>query len=186
MRRGWWARQGEQISHWRLQRPQWWLYHTETLVLQISPNRLVQGLDAALATTAPLPHNWARPAPPYRFRFWGVVKPDSFRLYTLPREQALFAPLVLGRIEPTSQGCLVLVRYRLFPDMRFLLGMGACILAVLLLLFGTDPDRRHYALIAAMVSLAGYIGICLSFAQQCRIHQKNLHQLVNHLNTNNY
>jgi hypothetical protein len=61
----------------------------------------------------------------------GRVKDDTFQLSIRVRRQQFFMPLVRGLIEPTSKGCLVFLRYSLFPGMKVMLTFWTLFLPVI-------------------------------------------------------
>lgn len=67
--------------------------------------------------------------------FTGWVKADEFSVSISLQRPNSFVPLLTGKIEPTSGGCIVFMHYRLFPSTRIYLlfwtffsaGIGTCI-----------------------------------------------------------
>lgn len=55
-------------------------------------------------------------------RFLGVIEGTRFRLSPYVIRPPQFQPMIRGRIESSSRGCLVFLRYELMPATRLLLG----------------------------------------------------------------
>ena len=53
--------------------------------------------------------------------FNGWVKEDRLRISLRLRRANYYIPLVIGQIEESSTGCILLIQYKLFPSTRLLL-----------------------------------------------------------------
>ena len=51
----------------------------------------------------------------------GWIKDDRFQLILRQRRPNSFMPMVEGRVDPTSTGCLIFLRYKLMPITRMYL-----------------------------------------------------------------
>jgi hypothetical protein len=60
----------------------------------------------------------------------GWVEGPDFQLTIQSRRQHLFMPRLEGRVETTSKGCIILLRYALFPGTRLLLIFWTVVLPV--------------------------------------------------------
>lgn len=61
----------------------------------------------------------------------GWVKEDEFQLALRIRRVQFFMPLVNGKIDPTSKGSLVFLRYTMFPATRFFLLFWSIVLPLI-------------------------------------------------------
>ncbi|BDD00411.1 hypothetical protein [Persicobacter psychrovividus] len=108
--------------------------------------------------------------------FNGVLSDHGFRISESGPLMDNFRPLVIGEIVPTSMGCIVFVKYRLFPTtvgfMWFWMVFGLCCTAFLLFL--------HKGWIAALPVLAIMVNywVCVeNFNRNTRTSRAKLHQV---------
>jgi len=79
----------------------------------------------------------------------GWVKPKSFKVSRRVKQPENFLPLVHGSIEATSAGCLVFMRYRLFPAAVWYLSF-VCAVSLLLTFFFLFVHNKPWLAIAAL------------------------------------
>jgi hypothetical protein len=60
----------------------------------------------------------------------GWLDGSDFQMTIRLRRQHLFMPRVVGRVEATSKGCIILLRYNLFPGTRLLLIFWTVVLPI--------------------------------------------------------
>ncbi|MCU0448222.1 MAG: hypothetical protein MUC97_00060 [Bernardetiaceae bacterium] len=58
-------------------------------------------------------------------RFNGAVTPQEFRLALAVTQPTLYLPLLKGRVEATSAGCIIFAKFSLFRSSQVLFGFGA-------------------------------------------------------------
>ncbi|HCM77756.1 MAG TPA: hypothetical protein DIS90_15340 [Cytophagales bacterium] len=90
--------------------------HYETIVLT-KPALEILGKVSSVTSSKLLLQN--REAPHYLFSGW--IKGDHFRIAIKINRPNNYIPLVIGRVESTSSGCIVLVKYKLFPVTKMFL-----------------------------------------------------------------
>lgn len=90
------------------------LQYSETLVVALAPEEVITRLKLAISPEN-LPKN-----PVYfeRVFFNGTVVKNKFCLSLKITRPNSFLPMVFGTIEPTSSGCIVFLKYKLFPSTR--------------------------------------------------------------------
>lgn len=76
-----------------------------------------------------------------RFLFTGWVKSDHFRISLKIKRPNSFLPIARGLVEPSSGGCMVLVRYELFPSTKMFLTFW-CMFALLVGLYVTFQYKQ--------------------------------------------
>lgn len=107
-------------------------------------------------------------------RLTGWVMGDRFQLIIRQRRLNAFMPMVEGRIDPTSAGCLIFLRYRLMPITRMYLVLWTAITIVSgisLAIYYQD----FLLCLAAMVIIALIYGIAWG---NFRIHLNPLHDII--------
>ena len=152
-----------------------WPTEQETLVLPVSAGEAAHRLrEATQLSTAREPSSVA----PNPFVFNGQVKKRSFRLSRKITRPNNFLPFITGRIEPTSQGCLLFVQYRLFTMTT------AFLVFWLLVTFGFGyflaryEQLYHYAALSAGMGLVNYGVAVLNFKKQVTISRRLLREVV--------
>lgn len=93
------------------------LPHFQETVISTQPSEFViSKIDAATSTKLLLQN---QNDPTYFFIGW--VREGRFRISLKINRPNNYLPLVIGNIEPTSNGCIVFLSYRLFPTTKMFL-----------------------------------------------------------------
>ena len=104
----------------------------------------------------------------------GWVKDDRFQLVIRQRRLNAFMPMVEGRIDPTSTGCLIFLRYKLMPITRMYL-----ILWTFIAILSGISLTIYYDTIFVSLATIGIIALIYGIAWgNFRIHQKPLHDII--------
>ena len=153
-----------------------WPTAQETLVSSLSATEVTRRLRAATLASA---SRSALPPAASSVIFNGQVAKDSFRLSQRITRPNNFLPFISGVIEPTSQGCLLFVRYRLFTmTAAFLVFWGVITLSFAFFL--TYYERLyHYAALSAGVGIVNYVVALLNFNKQVVISRRLLRKAIN-------
>jgi hypothetical protein len=104
----------------------------------------------------------------------GWVKDDKFQLMIRQRRPNGFMPIVEGRIDPISNGCLIFLQYRLMPMTRMYLVLWTTI-AFLSGIFFTYYYNNLLAFVAAIAIIGLMHGIAWA---NFKIHHKPLHDMI--------
>jgi hypothetical protein len=143
---------------------------TETLIITHDWDVVLQRLENASTFNAPGRSN----SPPV---LAGWVKDDRFQLMLRQRRPNGFMPMVQGRIDPTSTGCLLFMDYRLMPMTRMYLVLWSIIVLTsgVLLSF-------YYDNILVGVAAVGIIACMNAVAwANFKIHRKPLREAILHV-----
>ncbi len=151
-----------------------WPTAQETLVSSLSAAEVtrrlrVATLDAASRSAVP---------PASTVLFNGQVTKDSFRLSQKITRPNNFLPFISGAIEPTSQGCLLFVRYRLFTMTTAFLVFWWIITLGFGFYLAHYERLYHYAALSVGVGAANYLVSLLNFNKQVAISRRLLHEVV--------
>jgi hypothetical protein len=104
----------------------------------------------------------------------GWIKDDRFQLLIRQRRPNSFMPLVEGKIEPTSTGCLIFLQYRLMPITRMYLVLWT----IIALISGAFLATYYRNLLLALASVA-IIALIHGIAwANFKIHVKPLHDVI--------
>jgi hypothetical protein len=104
----------------------------------------------------------------------GWIKGDRFQLIIRQRRLNSFMPLVEGRIDPTSTGCLIFLNYKLMPFTRMYLVLWS----VIAIISGVVLTYQFNALAVGIGSVAIVILIHVVAWANLKMHMKTLHQII--------
>ncbi|HZB13743.1 MAG TPA: hypothetical protein VE467_11965 [Chryseolinea sp.] len=110
--------------------------------------------------------------PPKKLAGW--IKDDRFQLLIRQRRPNSFAPVVEGKIDPTSAGCLIYLQYRLMPMTRMYLVLWT-ILAFISGIFLAIYYGNFMVGLASIGTIALIHGIAWG---NFNIHWKPLHDVI--------
>jgi len=104
----------------------------------------------------------------------GWIKDDRFQLLIRQRRMNSFMPVVDGKIDPTSTGCLIFLQYRLMPATRMYL-----ILWTIITLASGIFLAIYYLNILPGLASVGIIALIHAIAwANFRIHWRPLHDII--------
>ncbi len=106
--------------------------------------------------------------------FNGTVSDEGFRLSKKVSYPNNYIPLVCGSLEPSSRGCIIIIRYTLFFSTKLFLVFwtSLCLLIGLFLLF--ELSELNYSLIAFGGALVNYLVTSANFNKQFKLTRKLL------------
>ena len=113
------------------------------------------------------------------FLFNGWVKKNRFRLSRRVQHPENFLPLMAGRIEGTSVGSILFIRYRLFFSAALFLIFWTVISLLLSLFFLFFHQQYLYATIALGLGMGNYLIATKNFHLQIRNSRKTLDEALN-------
>src|SRR5688572_13595010 len=104
----------------------------------------------------------------------GWIKDDRFQLLIRQRRPNSFMPVAEGKIDPTSTGCLIFIRYRLMPITRMYLSLWT----VIAFISGIFLAIYYTNILLGLASL-GIIALIHGIAwANFKIHLKPLHDII--------
>lgn len=104
----------------------------------------------------------------------GWVKDDHFQVTLRERRPNGFVPVAIGKIDPTSTGCLIFLVYRLMPSTRLYLGFWSLVIFLSGVILGIY--YKNFLLWAA--SMAILIFINGTAWANFKLHRKPLHNAL--------
>ncbi|MEK6476106.1 hypothetical protein WJR50_01185 [Catalinimonas sp. 4WD22] len=110
--------------------------------------------------------------------FNGWVKKENFKLSRKVSRANNFLPLISGRIESSSIGSIVLIRYRLFMwTLSFLIFWS--VLTGLFALYFFIYERIYInAIFSLLLGVANYVIAVLNFHKQVKLSSRILHEVL--------
>ena len=104
----------------------------------------------------------------------GWIKDDRFQLLIRQRRMNSFMPVVEGKIDPTSTGCLIFLQYRLMPATR----MYLILWTIITLASGIFLGFYYLNMLPGLASI-GIIALIHAIAwANFRIHWRPLHDII--------
>lgn len=136
---------------------------------------IVHKLDAAIKPAKVkedvFSEHWLLPARSLEqnYPFRGSVREANFRIAPKMSYPEYFMPMIEGKIESTSKGCILFVDYALLKGTRFFMSISL-IFTFLIGLFFLLVERNLWYFLAALVTMGlGYGVTWLSFQQKVKI-----------------
>ncbi|MBK6265467.1 hypothetical protein JKA74_10500 [Marivirga sp. S37H4] len=112
---------------------QWWPAKSEILISHLPPREIFRRLNLAVKPTnyQSFKNRSLDDTPEEVYLFNGKVSNTGFAISQVVQKPDNFLPLIQGKVEGTSKGSLVYIKYRLFPSVKLFLGFWF----ILMLLF---------------------------------------------------
>jgi len=96
--------------------------------------------------------------------FRGFIDIDnSFKIYQNPHYPEYFLPLIIGRVEESSSGCIIFLDFKLFPGTMFFLVLTCFIISCLSFVFIMVLQNIFYFLIMLLCAFLAYTIMLLNF-----------------------
>jgi len=112
-------------------------------------------------------------------RFNGNLEEDSFSISLVIDKGDSFLPLIKGKFETTPKGCILFLKYSLFPSSVFFLAFWTFVTILLTLFFGLIIENSNYALITFFLGLGNYLFAWAYFKRKIKVSQAIFHELLN-------
>lgn len=156
----------------------WLLYFTETLVLpfeiKMVKSRLLEQVRFLETFKRPYSSTAAAGIP---YKFNGFFKENEFRIFKSLQAPQNFIPLVIGRIEPTSGGCILFITYTLFFSTRMFLIFWTLICIGFVLFFSLVHQNIFMAVVAFVLGLINYLIAVAGFKMHLKKTRRELHEI---------
>lgn len=151
--------------------------HQETFVLPFNGQETIWRLKQVIR---PLDKDVAYPEEAEaKFLFNGWIEENRFRISRKIRYPENFLPLMIGRIETTSVGSILFIRYRLFSSAAMFLVFWTVISLLLGLFFLLFHQEYLYAAVAFGLGMGNYFIATKNFHIQIRSSRKALNEALN-------
>ncbi len=150
--------------------------HRETIVLPFTSREVSETLWKA---TKPLKNEHFYPYEADNdFFFNGHVKENTFRVSLMIRRPENFLPVISGRIEKTSVGSIIFVKYKMFFVSTAFLTFWSVITVLMACFFGYI-GRYWYMGIAIVLAFSNYAVAVVNFKLQVKRSSRVLHSIFN-------
>lgn len=149
-------------------------HHSEILVSSFSCEEVVRKIAAVTKKVDYLDY---REYPMKRYQFNGKIDESRFRLSLVIRRADSFLPLIRGKIEPTQTGCILFLKYTLFPSSIFFLAFWSIITLAIAIVFFYEKQWA-YAAGCLMAGLGNFAFSWFYFKSKLKQSQSIFHQML--------
>lgn len=111
-------------------------------------------------------------------RFNGEIDKNRFRLSLVIKRADSFLPLIKGKIEPTNNGCILFLKYTLFPSSVFFLVFWSTITLLSAFLFVMYNNQWLYASLCLLAGTGNFAFAWLYFKSKLKQSQLIFHQML--------
>ena len=111
--------------------------------------------------------------------FNGVFENDEFTISRIIKQPENFLPLITGKIEATSVGCILFLKYRMFFSTNLFLGFWSVVTFLMTLLFVIGYNNYLYATVCFGFGVVNYSIAVANFNIQVRQSKKLLNKVLN-------
>ena len=149
-----------------------------------SANKIVQKLEAAINPAKikedAFSEHWLLPARSLEqdYPFRGSVQDENFRISRKVSYPEYFLPVIEGKIESTSKGCILFVDYNLFNGTRFFMSVALTLAFLLGFFFLLIEHNLWYFLASLSFMGVGYGVTWLSFQQKVKMSRDLLEEAL--------
>ncbi|MHA7129498.1 hypothetical protein [Algoriphagus namhaensis] len=155
---------------------QWLPFHTETLVSTFSCEEVRSSLTKV---TAKVNYLDRREESKKGILFNGLVSDSQFRISKVIDKGDTFLPLLVGEIEATPRGCIIFLKYKLFPGALFFLGFWTLLLIGFSAFFIWVTKDYTYASICLLLGIGNYVVSIFFFQRQVKLSREVFLKLIN-------
>jgi hypothetical protein len=157
-------------------------YRQETLVSPLSQQALLSRLAQVTREQAASPQAKGEALPQregQQVLFNGAIGAADFRLSQVLRKGDTFLPLLLGRVEATPRGCLLFIRYRLFPSAVFFLLFWTVVLLSFSMFYFFVAQHYAYGALCLALALGNYVAAVFFFHRQLGRSRQLFQDVIN-------
>lgn len=149
--------------------------HTEVLVSSFSCEEVARKITAV---TRKVNYMDYRDYAVESYQFNGEIDKGNFRLSLIIKRADSFLPLIRGRIEPTKTGCILFLKYSLFPSSVFFLAFWSIITALFAAFFIFYENQWLYASACLFAGFANFAFAWIYFKSKLKQSQTVFHQML--------
>lgn len=150
--------------------------HSETLVSALTKEEVLGHL---IRVTREVNFLDARTQQDPKIRFNGMIGQEGFRISRTIKRGDSFLPLMTGEVESTPRGCIIFVKYSLFPTtVLFLIFWSVVLLAFAAYYFFGVQNINYGSICIALAALNYALGIFF-FQRQVKASREVFHELIN-------
>jgi hypothetical protein len=155
------------------------LYFRETLILPYAADQIKKKLVQQIRSVQNIrrPYSTSLMAVDVH-KFNGFFKKNEFRIFRALQAPQNFIPLVVGKIEPTSKGCIVFLKYKLFLSTRLFLVFWVSVCFFFTFFFLFYYQNTLLAIISLILGLLNYVIAVAGFRMHLKKTREELHEVL--------
>jgi hypothetical protein len=150
--------------------------HSETLVSALSKEEVLGHL---IRVTRAVNFLDSRSQQDPKIKFHGIVGQEGFRISRAIKKGETFLPLITGEVESTPRGCILFIRYRLFPGAVFFLGFWSIILLAFSAFYVGVNQNIGYGSLCLLLAVINYSLGVFFFHRQVKVSREVFLNLIN-------
>ena len=114
-----------------------------------------------------------------QYLFNGTFENDRFTISQIIKQPENFLPLISGKIESTSVGCIMFLKYHMFFSTNMFLGFWSVVTFLMTLLFVIGYNNYLYATVCFGFGVVNYSIAIANFNVQVKKSKRLLDQVLN-------
>jgi hypothetical protein len=150
-------------------------HHSEILVSSFSCEEVVRKIAAV---TKKIDYLDYREYSLKSYQFNGKIDESRFCLSLVIRRADSFLPLIRGKIEPTQTGCILFLKYTLFPSSIFFLAFWSTITLFMAAYFFLYANQWIYTVACLTACLGNFTFSWFYFKSKLKRSQSLFHQML--------
>ncbi len=159
---------------------QLWPAKSEILISHLPPREIFRRLHLAVKPTnyQSFKNKSLDPGPEEIFLFNGKVSNTGFAISQVVQKPDNFLPLIQGKVEGTSMGSLVYIKYSLFASVKFFLGFWFMLMIIFSMIAYAEHENMLTVSFPIIVLLASFWVILSRFNAAYEKSRKQLVRLI--------
>ena len=151
-------------------------FHSETLVSALTKEEVLGHL---IRVTREVNFLDARTQQDPKIRFNGMIGREGFRISKAIKRGDSFLPLMRGEVESTPRGCIIFVRYSLFPTTVLFLSFWSVVLLAFAAYYFVGLQNISYGSICIGLAVMNYVLGIFFFQRQVKASRELFQELIN-------
>ncbi|MDX5339839.1 MAG: hypothetical protein LPK25_12475 [Cyclobacteriaceae bacterium] len=152
-------------------------YHTETLVSVLTKKEVLGHLMRVTREVNFLDSRTQ--ALPDGIKFNGMIGQEGFRISRVVKRGESFLPLICGEVEETPRGCIIFLKFQLFPTTVFFLAFWSIVLLAFSVFYFFAIQNFNYGLLCLGLGVLNYLLGMFFFHRQVKMTREVFHELIN-------
>lgn len=112
--------------------------------------------------------------------FYGIVGQKGFRISKAILKGDTFLPMVLGNVEETPRGCIIFLKYRLYPGAIFFLAFWSLVLVGFTAYYFGVSGQYLYGSISFTLAIFNYLLALFFFQRQVKSSREIFYKLISY------
>lgn len=148
--------------------------YSETLILPIAASQVEAAIRAVTMQQDLIYDDVEKAA----YTFNGKVDINGFQISLILNYPDNYLPMVVGRLEPTSVGCILFLKYQLFFSSRAFLFFWTFVTMLIALFFYFFQQHTLYAFLSFTVGMGNYWFAFLAFQKRVKATKTQLYKVL--------